>query len=168
MALGNWGHYFDLIFQASLPYTGFMLHLNELTSLPILPWRLQSEQGIYLVQSERIPHYYRIGAGGIQGGTLRKRLELHSKPADVGNWTLFNRPWIPLWVLEVTAKAGTATSDAIQATKGLEAMAVVILSKQCQVLNTSGFYSDKPAEEIMAMLSSELNRFQQMADIYSS
>ena len=145
-----------------------MLHLNELTSLPILPWHLQSEQGIYLVQSERIPHYYRIGAGGIQGGTLRKRLELHSKPAKVGNWTVVNRPWIPRWVLEITAKTVTDNSNAIHATKGLEAFAIVILTNQCQALNPSGFYSDKPAEEIVAMLSSELNRFQQMADIYSS
>ncbi len=66
--------------------------------------------GLYIVQSESRPDFFRIGATGIHDkGTMRGRLftTYQRKPSEK-NWTTRNLKWKILWVAEI--QAGTQFS----------------------------------------------------------
>lgn len=96
--------------------------------------------GAYLLQSDLDPTQFRIGiAGQRDRGTFAKRLRLHMRAkATHHNWTTRNRPWTPLWTLEIVG--GTALSACI-----VEHLLYTVLGHRYAFINDSGFAA--PASE---------------------
>jgi hypothetical protein len=112
-----------------------------------------SQRGIYVCKSRPEFGFFRAGAGGMGSGNLTKRLRLHGTPEGRGNWTVSNRPWRPIWVLEVHAGVSGPTVEL------LESLLFGLLGARYMSVSRSGFQAEGDDIDLVSYLEGHLDKF---------
>jgi hypothetical protein len=121
-----------------------------------------AKRGVYLARSG---DYYRAGAAGLSGTPksylLSRRLSLHASRSSPGNWTTQNRPWRPIWILEIREGSGAMV-------KALEHLLFGLMAMEFEHVETSGFRAPDTDEAALALLEAHQSDFEQIVRVQSS